>query len=553
MTRTSAAAPERVDAVVVGSGFGGSVSACRLAEAGLGVLVLERGRRYPPGSFARSPWEMARNVWDPSAGLHGLFDVWTFRRLDAVVASGLGGGSLIYANVLLRKDEKWFVRDQGRGGGYESWPVSRKDLDPCYQEVETVLGAVRYPYAETTPKTQLLQRAAPRLGMSFEPAPLAITFGRPGEPPGSPVPGSADNLHRRARSTCRLCGECNIGCNTGSKNTLDFTYLSRAHQAGADIRERCEVRTVEPRPGGGYRVAYVEHVEDNEGAPLDTSRLPVRLVDCRVLVLAAGSLGTSFLLLRNRTALPGLSPALGSRFSGNGDVLAWIRRAGDRLEPSNGPVITSCLRHADALDGGTGRGFYVQDGGHPGFVDWVFETTPPPLARYAAAGLQWGLSRVRSPRSSTGSDVARLLAGGSRSGGVLPLLALGRDVPDGALSLRSGWLAADLGERSSGRFFAEVRRAMAGLAEAADGRLLTNPGSALQRRVTVHPLGGAPMAAHRSRGVTDDHGEVFGHPGLFVADGAVMPGPVGANPALTIAALAERFSTRMKERAGVGC
>ena len=120
---------EHFHAVIVGSGFGGSVVAARLAEAGMRVLVLERGKAYPPGSFPRSPREMEGNFWDPSEGLHGLFDVWSFRGLDAIVASGLGGGSLIYANVLLRKDERWF----------NGWPLSRRDLDPHYAAVEQVL------------------------------------------------------------------------------------------------------------------------------------------------------------------------------------------------------------------------------------------------------------------------------------------------------------------------------------------------------------------------------------------------------------------------------
>src|SRR4051794_16490931 len=119
-------ATDWVDAVVVGSGFGGSVVACRLAEAGRSVCVFERGKRYPPGSFPRRPDEMARNFWDPDEGLHGLFDIWSFRHIESVVSSGLGGGSLIYANVMLRKDEHWFVRDTGSAGGFESWPVTRE-------------------------------------------------------------------------------------------------------------------------------------------------------------------------------------------------------------------------------------------------------------------------------------------------------------------------------------------------------------------------------------------------------------------------------------------
>ncbi len=120
-----ARAAEHVDSVVVGSGFGGSVSAYRLASGGQRVVLLERGRPYPPGSFPRSPAEVGRNFWDPSEGLHGLYDFWSFHRIHALVASGLGGGSLIYANVLLRKDEEWFVKEDLARGGYEHWPLTR--------------------------------------------------------------------------------------------------------------------------------------------------------------------------------------------------------------------------------------------------------------------------------------------------------------------------------------------------------------------------------------------------------------------------------------------
>jgi len=194
--------------VVVGSGFGASVAAYRLAAAGRSVVLLERGKAYPPGSFARTPAAMGRAFWDPSEGLQGLFDVWTFRGLESVVSSGLGGGSLIYANVLLRKDEKWFVHEAPvPGGGYESWPLTRADLDPHYDRVEQMLGATRYPYPDTTPKTAALRDSAGRLGLDWQLPPLAVSFaGRPSDPavPGAPIPPPAyGNLHGRPRSTCR--------------------------------------------------------------------------------------------------------------------------------------------------------------------------------------------------------------------------------------------------------------------------------------------------------------------------------------------------------------
>ena len=136
-----AASEEHFDAVVVGSGFGGSVTAFRLAEAGMRVCLLERGKAYPPGSFPRSPWGTSRNLWDPSEGLHGLMNVWEFRGLGGIVASGLGGGSLLYSNVLIRKDASTFVREDLDRGGWEHWPVTYEDLEPHYARHEAMLDA----------------------------------------------------------------------------------------------------------------------------------------------------------------------------------------------------------------------------------------------------------------------------------------------------------------------------------------------------------------------------------------------------------------------------
>jgi cholesterol oxidase len=554
MARNGNGTVDSVDAVVIGSGFGGSVAAYRVAEAGYQVALLERGRCYPPGSFPRSPAELARNLWNPSQGLQGLFDLWSFRHIEAVVASGLGGGSLIYANVMLRKDERWFVTDAGPSGGYESWPVTRAELDEHYDVAEKMLGVTdnAYPHAATTPKTGALARAAERLGLEFSLPPLAVSFATQEQRPGEPIAGRQEgNLHGATRLTCRLCGECNIGCNGGAKNTLDYNYLSRAVEAGARIDDRCEVRTIE-RVTGGYRVGYVRHHPENEGVRVDTSRLPVHHLRAKVVIVAAGALGSTYLLLRNTKNLPALGPALGTRFSGNGDLLGFVRGSASSLAPSNGPVITGAIRVPDALDGGEGRGFYLQDGGYPGFLDWLIEATgvTGTATRLARAAATRAIDRLTGvPRSQLAAEVGAVLGDGHRAGGTLPLLGMGRDVPDGRLRLRAGgYLDVDWDETTSRPYLDRVAATMAAVAEELGGRLTLNPTRLLHRLITVHPLGGCPMAVDPRRGVVDDHGESFGHPGLFVVDGSVMPGPVGVNPSLTIAALAERFSTRAVER-----
>ena len=550
------------DAVVVGSGFGGSVSAYRLAEAGKSVCVLERGKPYPPGSFPRSPRALSQAFWDPSEGLYGMFNLWSFRGIGALVSSGLGGGSLIYANVLLRKDEKWFVQEDLASGGYEHWPVSRADLEPHYDRAERMLNAQRYPFDhppfDETPKTAAFEEAADKLGREFLLPPLAVTFANDGEAPvpGEPIREEHPNLHGRTRYTCRLVGECDIGCNYGSKNTLDYNYLSAAKRLGAELRTRCEVRSFAPREGGGYVVRFVEHDPADEGRKIDThssSVRPEREVTCDRLVLGAGTLGSTYLLLRNRDAFPGLSRQLGTRFGGNGDLLTFALKARHPdgspriIDPGYGPVITSAIRMPDALDGGEGRGFYVEDAGYPEFLSWVIHATQGPGAlwrwRRVAARILFSLLR-RQPEVDLSAEVASLLSDTGVSAGSLPLLGMGRDIPDGRMTLTDGKLNVDWVKGKSGPFFDRMRDFSRDIAGALGAQFKSNPTWYLNRVVTVHALGGCPMGRSPEEGVVDEWGEVFGYPGFTIADGSVMPGPVGPNPSLTIAALADRFAER---------
>lgn len=550
------------DAVVIGSGFGGSVVAYRLAGAGYRVCVLERGKAYPPGSFARRPREMAANFWDPSRGHHGLFNIWSFRGIQAVVSSGLGGGSLIYANVLIRKDERWFVRESPFDGGYEAWPITRAELDPHYDEVERMLSAQHFPFhapGYDLAKTRAMEEAAKALDLEWRLPNLAVTFAADGgDPlPGEPIPeGDYPNMFGRARLTCRLCGECDIGCNYGSKNTLDHTYLSAAKHLGADIRTRCEVRRFEPRRQGGFSVGYVEHKPDQEGTKTRTDKLPVVTVTCDRLVLAAGTLGSTYLLLRNRSAFPGISEVLGTRFCGNGDLLSFMMRSRSPigahrvLDSSRGPVITSAVRVPDKVDGGEGRGYYIEDAGYPLFVDWMLEGTTVRSTAVRFLEFAWHrlLARISSdPRSDLGAEMAALIGSAELSSGSLPLLGMGRDIPDGVMELRDGHLDVKWTIDTSRSYFDRVESTMAEMSKALGAKFRKNPRGWLRRVITVHPLGGCPMGDNDKRGVVDPYGRVFGYPGMYITDGAAMPGPVGANPSLTIAAFADRAAEGMIE------
>jgi cholesterol oxidase len=357
------------------------------------------------------------------------------------------------------------------------------------------------------------------------------------------------------RATCRLCGECDLGCNDGAKNTLDHTYLSAARHRGADIRVRHEVKGFRPVDGGGYEVVYVVHTAADGEPGVD---LPTHVLRCNRLVLAAGTFGTALLLLRNRASLPGLSDALGRRFSGNGDLLGLVigaaKDGADReLDAHIGPVITSAVRIPDAIDGDdvAGRGHYVQDAGYPPFGMWLAETAKGVGMISRAARFAVGRvvdDALDSGDSTLGADLATLLGDGRLTASSLPLLGMGRDIPDGVLRIdERGRLAVDWTIETSTDYFHGVRQTMRAIAAQLGGTFVDNPLWWAQRVITVHPIGGASMGRSPGDGLCDAYGEVFGHPGLYVMDGALLPGPVGPNPSLTIAAVADRACTRLLE------
>ncbi len=581
-TTASEAEPESFPAIVIGSGFGGSVTAYRLQQEcnrkGTGsVLLLERGMPYPPRSFARTPREVARNFWDPSSSLFGLFEFWRFEHSRVVVSSGLGGGSLIYANVIIEKPAETFAVTGG-DGAQEPWPLTKPQLQAHYETVRAMIGVEQLPpgYAHPAsgpalvPKTRQFLDAAAQAGL-HEPqqADLAISFaGAHGPEPGASL--GRENLHGRERRTCTLVGECNVGCNEGAKNTLDFTYLSRFLADGGTIRTCCEATEIRRLDDGGYEVHYRQHLRARRrviarGAAEDKLEQDERLLDpdeqrgsarvrAKVVVLAAGTLGSTRLLLASRSGLPPLSGQLGRRFSSNGDLLMFARgcvetdgAASERqrdLAPSHGPVITA---YATAGEGE--ERLWLQDAGGPLVSEWGWQL--PAMPGQTARTL-WGKRRElldealgRSRRRSLRSaDLAGVLGSAPASASMMPMLAMGRDRPGGRLRLDRDALTLDWDPANSAAHFERAEAAAADVAAALGGRLW--PHTARRRKrfrgLAVHPLGGCPMGTHPADGVVDGNGEVFGCSGLFVADGSVMPGPVGPNPSLTIAAIANHIA-----------
>ena len=578
------------DAVIIGSGFGGSVMAYRLAEAGLRVCLLERGKAFPPHSFPRTPYKLHSNFWDPSDGLYGMYNVWSFKGSGAVVSSGLGGGSLIYANIIIRKDEKWFITEDLNNGGYEDWVVKRADLEPHYDRVEKMLNIQKYPesYYKKTPKTLAMIEAAdkikqkhPDTDLKWMPLNLAVSFRqkRVGDPDesdevnnpaviGEPIIEERQNYHKKTRYTCILCGECDFGCNTGSKNTLDYTYITAAQYENAKINPLCEVKSFAPNGDGkGYTVTYIKHDPDKWGGEKvdtgDPQLFPPQTITCDRLIISAGTFGSPYLLFKNLPKFPNLSKKLGTRFGVNGDLLSFVIKSTTEkngktvprvLDPNFGPVITGAIRLGDTLDGlgEQGRGFYIEDGGHPYLTSWGAELTGfysllRRTAHFAKLFVKYRIGIGQDKELD--SAIADLMGDGTISKSSIPMLAMGRDVPNGVMTYDGKHLDCDWNRKESKKYFDRVQWVVKNIADALNARYMVSPSYQYFKQVlTAHPLGGCPMGRDKNEGVVDSYGEVFDYPGLYVVDGSIMPGPVGPNPSMTIAAISDRAAEHIIEQ-----
>lgn len=532
---------------VLGSGFGGSVFACRLAETGrYQVHLFERGRRYGRNEFPRRPDQLRDAFWDPKNGMYGMFEYRSFPEtdIDVLNASGLGGGSLIYANVLYEMPAEFF----------KGWPggIVRATLDPYYERVHRMMETRSYPvdqpewpYAQT-PKTQALARAYNKLEQNslghpaakLEYPRLAIQFGpKAGEP--------IVNGQGVSQTTCIMCGECDVGCNYHAKNTLDLNYLAKAEQCGAEIHCNAEANAVIPRPEGGYRVVFSDPRHTGTQQHLEAD----------YVVVSAGSLGSTHLLLRMRAAghLVNLSPALGTRWSENGDLLGFSFNSVDAIYPSTGPVITTAIRFFhSAYPDGFPHGLYIEDAGIPNMLAWYLTGLAPSGALQAIEGaVRYAEGFIKRREVNVATDVGPLLFEESKLvSRSMIFLGMGRDRSTGRMHLNSkGDLRLKWEEAPSDIHFERTADAMNRLTQALGGEFVQNPLSYLSKYIAVHPLGGCPMGDTAADGVVrPDTGEVYGHPGLYVADSSIVPTAVGPNPSLTIAALAERFAERFSQQ-----
>ncbi|HTY78118.1 MAG TPA: GMC family oxidoreductase [Candidatus Bathyarchaeia archaeon] len=563
------------DVVVIGSGFGGSVTACRLAEAGNSVLVLERGHRWgpmrghrdersergegPDGDVMPFPRE-ADDLWlwdqlHPEQS-HGFIDYRAFPHMGVIQSSGVGGGSLIYANVLIEADPSSFEA---------GWPpeITWDRLRPYYQMVDRMLEPRTVPPAQWSERVKLLKEAADRNGWSdrFQLVEVAVRFDDQlvYESSKRPDPGVSRryrNRHGAWQGTCAHLGNCDLGCEVGARNTLDKNYLYIAEQRGAQVWPLHLVRSIAP-DGRGYRVRF-DRIADGRFHPGDVSS--------RLVIVAAGSLGSTELLLRCKEqyrTLPALSPFLGQNWSSNGDFLTpafhFFRKT---VYPGRGLAFGGHVQFlhepsADPTAPAPKPQFNIEDGGFPyqatralvrhlakarstrkGLSAWLFRLVVRSLG--AVYGLFHWLARLPMLRSLRGL-VERL----DPTNYMMPWIAQGMDGADGTLNLKDGELMLDWRPEHGATVSVidKIYETHRKLARATRGFPLPAIAWKLFRfLVTPHPLGGCKMGPDAARGVVDHKGEVFGYPGLYVADGAIVPQALGVNPAKTIAALAERIA-----------
>jgi cholesterol oxidase len=518
------------DAIVVGSGFGGAVAACRLAEAGEKVLVLERGKRWKTAEFPRAPdddW-----LFDPQSPgrCHGWIDFRLFPKIAVVQGAGVGGGSLIYANISVPAEP--FAFESG-------WPaeITHDELAPYYETTGRMLDVRELPEGQLTERAKLMREAAAALGDAarVRALPMAVRF----DPAYSyALPDPHDERHAkfatndfgRRQGTCIHCGSCDLGCPVGARNTLDLNYLARAEDKGAEVRPLSLVRAIAPESGGGYRVEIRRL--DNGAAAAETAK--------RVIV-AAGSLGSTELLLRCRDehrTLPALSPRLGHGWCANGDFLTPALYFDREISPTRGPTITTAIDYLDGSDGG--HRYFVEDGGFPDTVGNAFRAV---LKRGPVGNQIFEAWRMALAALSRGRDPMSV---------VMPWFGQAVDATDGVMrlerSLSNGELRLTLDYDVTGsRAVVEAMIARhKRLAEATGGIPAEPPSwSWLRYLVTPHPLGGCNMGTSAADGVVDHRGEVFGYPGLYVVDGAIVPRALGLNPSRTIAAMAERCMALM--------
>jgi cholesterol oxidase len=529
------------DWLVIGSGFGGSVSALRLAEKGYSVGVLECGRRFADHEFPSSTADVRRYFWNPYLGMKGIFRLTNFKDVAVVSGCGVGGGSLGYACTLYVPPKQFF--EDRQWADMEDW---ESVLTPHYAEAQRMLGVVENPHDD--PADQLLRELGEELGVgeTYQHTPVGIFFGEDGER-GKSVADPFFGGEGPARTTCHLCGRCMVGCQHGAKNTLVKNYLYLAEKRGARVMPERTVVDIRPLPHRGRSGAGApspEGFDGSDGYEVESVRSGAwlrkerRVLRARGVVVAAGPLGTNKLLQRCRLegSLPRISPRLGELVRTNSESILTVTVPEDYREDLIKRVaITSSIypdpnTHIETVtygdDGDSMRWLYTLLTG-----DGTRVTRPIKLLTQI----------LLHPRR-----LAKVLFAKRWSRRTIILLVM--QTLDNAIALRprkgpfgTFWLRTEQDPERPNPTFIPIANQTAewfakrtgGIAQSALTEALFNIPT------TAHILGGAVIAPDPQRGVVDAHQRVFGYRNLLVCDGSAVPANVGVNPSLTITALAE--------------
>jgi len=558
--------------LVVGSGYGAGVAASRLARAGQDVCILERGKEMLPGEypnkFSDAQGAMQFNVKGGRIGSpDAMFEVHVNDDQYALVGCGLGGTSLINANVALELDKRLL--------SLEHWPAAFRDdphaIDPYYERAREMLSPNVYPDKHPTlGKLEALEHSANTMGKRFYKTPINVNFEDKTNKFGVPQPA------------CTNCGDCTSGCNVGAKNTTLMNYLPDATNHGAEIFTQAKVLWIE-RDGDAWRVHVEHNVEGASDAP--------RSITADHVVLGAGALGSTEILLRSRDKGLSLSDQLGTSFSGNGDALGFAydsyfksEKVDDTVtagpiyamgigtsnvgqEAYPGPCITGVIDMRDAAD--PAKGLVVQEGVAPGILAGALgpafffgEALADGFTRFGLDQVKPRLLDAKAMGEAVQTDPGSIAEWAYKGpmARTQTYLVMSVDDTGGSLALEDDRIAIHWTSAGEQRTYRRDDDKMREAAEAIEAQYFSDPlwSEPMGRKlITVHPIGGCGMGDDATSGVVDDSCRVFAgtsgtdvHPGLYVCDGAAIPGAVGVNPLLTITAVAERAVEKLAQREG---
>ena len=541
--RSVTTTPSHYDFIIIGSGFGGSVSALRLTEKGYRVLVIEKGRRFDKRDFPTSNWDVKRWLWKPELGLRGIFQMSFLPHVTILHGVGVGGGSLVYANTLPLPKDDFFQK-----GSWASLADWKKELARHYATARTMLGAATNP--SLTKGDRVLKEIAVELGRDehFAPTEVAVFFGNAGEASsGGEVPDPYFGGEGPARTPCNFCGACMTGCRVGAKNTLDRNYLYIAENRGAVVLPETEVVFVQPRAGSEDGVeGYTVDCEASAGSDAKDVQFT-----CDQLIFAGGVMGTIPLLLKlkeDASALPRLSPRVGDMVRTNSEALIGIVTPETKDDFSKGVAITSILHtdevsHVEPVRYGEGSGFFRMLSLPHAPGNNVLVRLGGTLRALASQPTMWfkALTAKDFAKQSQILLYMRTLEGTLR-------LRLGRSVYTG---FRRGLVTElDVGTPAPSAFMKEATDIANRFAEKVNGVPMTILSETIAGTpTTAHILGGACMGENADHGVIDHQHRVFGYQGLYVMDGSAVSANPGVNPSLTITALAERAMSFIPSKA----